>query len=590
MCGIYLYSKYFDNSKNNFEELLIHRGPNFQKKIVLDDFIIGHNLLSIRGEFHESKQPVIIQNRYYLSFNGEIYNSDEIADKFNLDKSSSDTQILSLLIEQKGTNFIRYIKGMYAIILFDNLSKEINIYRDHSGQKNVYYYRNNQKIAISSEIFPITQISNFNNEVNYEYIYESLTIGHPLNDNTIFSKISKLLPGQSITFDQNGKIKKSFISIKETSKEFLDQSIYECIDETIKNHTLSNSKVGINLSAGLDSNIVLYHSIKHKSNIEAFSTFFENSDEKYNIDFLGAKKAANHYGIKFNETLISKNDYEDNFFESFTQIEEINRNAGNSSYLINYKNQKKNNFKTIISGDGGDEIFIGYDWYFKGRFREKLFKNISLISGKLKNYFYLFNYLSQFDRYKIFNKKKFINLTQKNYKIFSKISSNLDEFIKANFDNKLYNFNFFKLLLDQYLWLPNEILMRADKLGMSQSLEIRNPFCDQDLRKKLFKEMKNEDFKTEINKFKLRNIYQDKLPKFTFDEKKKYGWTTPHEWIKSEKINSIILDSITNTKSDFFDWNSIKKEIKSNKDIMLNRSMYPLISLIFLNKKFNLNL
>ena len=79
MCGIYLYSKHYHDNKSNFEKLLIHRGPDFQKKIILDDFIIGHNLLSLRGEFDESKQPVVIRNRYYLSFNGEIYNSDEIA-------------------------------------------------------------------------------------------------------------------------------------------------------------------------------------------------------------------------------------------------------------------------------------------------------------------------------------------------------------------------------------------------------------------------------------------------------------------------------------------------------------------------------
>ena len=507
-----------------------------------------------------------------------------------MDKSNSDTQILSLLIKQKGTDFIRYIKGMYAIILFDNINKEINIYRDHSGQKNIYYYRNNKKIIISSEILPITKTSNFNNEVNYEYISESLAIGHPLSDNTIFSKISKLLPGQTITFDNYGEIKRKFTSKVETNKAFLDQSIYECIDETIKNHTLSNSKVGINLSAGLDSNIVLYHSIKHKSNIEAFSTFFENSDERYNIDFFGAKKIASHYGIKFNETIITKKDYENNFVESFSQIEEINRNAGNPSYLVNYKNQKKNNFKTILSGDGGDEIFIGYNWYFKGRFREKLLRNISLFAGKFRDYVYLYNYFCQFERYKIFNKKNFVKFDEKKYKIFSKISPNLHEFIKKNFDNKLYNFNFFKPLLDQYLWLPNEILMRADKLGMSQSLEIRNPFCDQDLRKKLFNEMKNENFKTETNKFKIRNIYQNKLPKIIFEEKKKYGWTSPREWSKSKKNNSVILDSITHTKSDFFDWDSIKNEFKSNKNVMLDRSMYPLISLIFLNKKFNLNL
>ncbi len=590
MCGVYFYPKNLNISSDHFKKYLYHRGPDFQKKIETKNFVIGHNLLSIRGEIEISTQPYKINENYLLSFNGEIYNTESIVKKFDLIDSESDTNILSQLIAKVGQNFINYIEGMYAIILFNIKTEEVSIFRDHSGQKNVYYYNSDKGIVISSEIFPIVKLENFKKEIDNSYIKEALVIGHPSSSKTIFKYIKKLQPGQTITFNKNGSKILSKITTKIYPDEFIKNSIYECIDKTVKKHTLSNHKVGINLSSGIDSNIVLYHAIKHKSNIESFSTFFEDVDERYNLDFNGAKDISNYYGIKFNETIIAKQDYENAFSESFSNIEEINRNIGNPTYLLNYHHQNQKEFKTILSGDGGDEIFVGYDWYFKGRLREKLLKRLSFMGKKINSLFFLYNYFSQFSRYNFFKNKEFINSKNFYKKVgyFSKLNDT-ELFIKKNFPNKIYQFDFFKLFLDQYLWLPNEILMRADKLGMLKSLEIRNPLCDQNLRKKLIYELNKTDFKTSQNKQKIREIYSSKIP-FDIINKTKYGWTSPKDWIESEKIKSEILDNIPNHNSELFNWINFKDEIKKNKNIMSNRSIYPLISLIFLIKKFKLTI
>lgn len=590
MCGVYFYTKKVCKNDELFKKNLLHRGPDYQNQITIDNFVIGHTLLSIRDKINSSKQPVLTRNNYYFSFNGEIYNSKEILNRFKLNNTVSDTQILKQLIEKIGLKFINYIKGMYAIVLYDSAKKEICLYKDHSGQKNLYYYVNNKEIIISSEIYPITKTINFDCKVNFNYLSESLILGHPQSNKTIFSKIFKLLPGEMIKLDQDGYIIQKIISDKDINLDFQGSSIYECIDKTIENHTLSNSKVGINLSSGLDSNIVLYHALKHKSNLEIFSTNFENADNKYNIDFFGAKEVANFHGIKFNETLITKNDYENNFIESFSNIEEINRNIGNPTYLTNYKNQRKNNFKTILSGDGGDEIFVGYNWYFKGRKREKILKYLSNFFGNYSFYLFLYNYYSQFNRYNSFKNKTFFkNFKKINFKIYNDIFINQNFFVKKNFSKKIYNFDTIKLFLDQYLWLPNEILIRADKLGMSQSLEVRNPFCDQDLRKKLLNEINKNDFTSNINKKKIRDIYESKLPNFIFNNNLKYGWTTPRDWIVNKKIVSIISDLIP-SKSNLFNWIDFKNQINTNNELLLDRSIYPIISLLILNNEFKLNL
>lgn len=590
MCGVFFYPAKLSINKNHFKELLLHRGPDYQEIIKNNDIIIGHNLLSIRGELNDSKQPLKINNDYIISFNGEIYNTINIINKFSIKKSSNDTKIILELIQKVGKDFINYIEGMYAIILYDIRKEETTIYRDHSGQKNIYYYKSKYGIVLSSELLPITKIKNFNNEIDYNYLNQSMIIGHPCSEKTLFKNVKKIKPGQIITFDKVGDIIFDSISKKKLTNNLSNLNIYESIDETVKTHTFSKDKIGINLSSGLDSNIVLYHSLKHKSNVEAFSTFFENVDKRYNNDFFGAKKIANHYGIKFNQTNITKENYEKMFSKSFSNIEEINRNLGNPTYLLNYNNQKKEKFRVILSGDGGDEIFVGYDWYFKGRFREKFLKIISFFGKKLNFYIYLYNYLSQFNRYNsFFHKNFFYSNNLKNKFNYKEINLSIHKYIQNNFTDKVYNFNYFKLILDQYLWLPNEILLRADKLGMSQSLEIRNPFCDQNLRKKLIDELTMNDFKTPNNKNKIRNIYRSKLPNDAL-MKSKYGWTSPKEWVNSPTIRMEILDNIPSFKSDYFDWFEIKKEIETNKDIMNNRSIYPLISLIFLIKKFRVSI
>mgnify|MGYP000928861489 CR=1 FL=1 len=138
MCGIYFYPKNLNVPDDHFKRHLHHRGPDYQNQINTKDFVIGHTLLSIRGDVKISNQPCEINTNYLLSFNGEIYNTNYILKKFNLVKSPSDTNILSQLISKVGKKFIDYIEGMYAIILFNTKTEEVSIYRDHSGQKNIY--------------------------------------------------------------------------------------------------------------------------------------------------------------------------------------------------------------------------------------------------------------------------------------------------------------------------------------------------------------------------------------------------------------------------------------------------------------------
>lgn len=583
MCGIFLFPKKYENQINETFDILKHRGPDAQNIFKDNNIFIGHNLLQIRGDIEESTQPQISDcGRYVLAFNGQIYNSEEIDKKHNFSNNSNlDTKTIINLINYEGLKFIEKIEGMFAIIVYDRIKETIHFYRDPSGQKNLYYYFHNGEIIICSEIQPIFNLIKKIN-INNESLYENLIIGYNLSSQTIYEHINKLLPGEEIQFNLKFKtIKKNlYKKIKNTNSNL---SIEELLEKNINNHLITKKKIAINLSGGLDSNIILYEALKKNLNINVFSTKFIDANDMYNEDYNKAKSIAKINNLNFFSVEIEKKEYIDKFIKTFSLMEEPNRNINNPIYFINYENQKKNYFRTIVSGDGGDEIFIGYQYYFS----RKIFNLINFSS--LSKIYDWFNY---FKRYNSFN-SEFINL---NY--FSKKSIFLNKLIVTNkiFTKYIQNFykniklksNFHLPLLDQIFWLPNEIFLRSDKLGMWNSLETRAPFCDFEIRERFINHWETKDFRTKINKEFIRKKYIDKLDNSIIKNTKKTGWTVPQEWLNDKKLKENILDIMPKRDHEIILWSKIKNYIEKNNSIK-KKFLYPLISIAILFNKNKIN-
>jgi len=339
MCGIISLSKKFNHKLNQMFNLLSHRGPDLKNFVTLDDICIGHNLLQIRGELNLSKQPKFVKKgRYVLAFNGQIYNTDELKKNFSLNSNIDlDTEILVQLISKIDLEFIRYIKGMFAILIYDTFEKKIHLYRDPSGQKHLYYYVFNNEFVICSELKPFSLVVD-NHVFDNKNLISSLILGYPISKFTPFKSIFRVMPGEHVIIDNKTKIYKRLF--KQEKKTFSPANPQGVIQETIKNHLITKKKIAINLSGGLDSNIILYESLKFKPDISVFSTHFETKNDIYNNDYNIAKKISNHYGLKLYTTNINLNDYINNFENSFSNIEEINRNINNPAYYLNYINQK----------------------------------------------------------------------------------------------------------------------------------------------------------------------------------------------------------------------------------------------------------
>ena len=591
MCGIFLFTKNNNLNLNGevFLKNLKHRGPDFQKIYRDNDVEIGHTLLSIRDTIDKSIQPVITDNgRYIISFNGQIYNLKEIKKKFNLpDDILLDTTIISILCNKLGVKFIHEIDGMFALIIYDKVDKKIISIRDNTGQKPLYYFFDNKNFILSSEIDPI--LKSIKKDITVDLDFNThLRFMVSVGEKTIYKNIFKFLPGQKIEFDlTDNKLSKSFFNHNLVKKE---ANLQDLLSKTIQDHLQTNQKLIINLSGGIDSNIILHESLKKKK-IEALSTRFETNEEKYNDDFFIAKKVCQDNGVKFHEIFISKKDYIDNFVKTFETIEDINGNINNPTYFLTYRYIKQNNFRTVVSGDGGDEIFVGYVWFFLNNF--KLFKYFPLVneifynnSKFLKSYFF---FIKQFARYNSFtNLRNYFDNRVKGsrYSYVNKFADYLEEFKKINFYDQNDSLEISNLLHMQFFWLSDEIFNRADKLAMHHSIEVRAPLADYNLRVNTMQKLTKKSFYTKSNKMAVRNIYNNKLDPNVFKTKK--GWTTPREWILDKRLLEIILDIIPNKEIYNIKWNKIRNDLYKNNNLMMNRSLYPIISLAIILNKNNL--
>ena len=591
MCGIFLFTK--NNNLNLNSEIFLknlkHRGPDFQKIYRDNDVEIGHTLLSIRDTIDKSIQPVITENgRYIISFNGQIYNLKEIKKKFNLPEDILlDTTIISILCNKLGLKFIHEIDGMFALIIYDKVEKKIISIRDNTGQKPLYYFFDNKNFILSSEIDPI--LKSLKKDITVDLDFNShLRYMVSVGEKTIYKKIFKVLPGQKLEFClTDNKLLKSFFNHNLVNK---NDNIQDLLGKTIQDHLQTNQKLIINLSGGIDSNIILHEALKEKK-IEALSTRFETNEEKYNEDFFIAKKVCEDNGVKFYENFISKKDFIDNFVKTFECIEEINGNINNPTYFLTYKFIRQNGFRTVLSGDGGDEIFVGYDWFFLKNF--KIFKYFPFIkeifydnSKFLKSYYF---FIRQFSRYNCFiNLRNYFGKNSKGtkYSYINKLADYLKEFKKINFNNLNDSLEISNLLHTQFFWLSGETFIRADKLAMHHSIEARSPLADYNLRVNTMNKLTKQSFYSKSNKMIVRESYQNKLDPNVFKIKK--GWTTPRDWILDKRFLEIIFDIMPNKEIYNIKWNKIRDDLYKTNNLIMNRSLQPIISLAIILNKNNL--
>ena len=584
MCGI---SGFIDN-KLNYDQTdvlnkmtnsLNHRGPDSQNqwKSVNNKISVGHSRLSIRDLSQRSNQPILSDNgRYVLSYNGEIYNTEYIKNflKKNFlytfqDNNISDTIILLKLIELNGLeNSLMLLNGMFAFFLLDQKKKNAFLVRDNFGQKPIYFSINKNLFCFASELKALRKHPKLKFIINEQSVNHFLNYSYILSPNTIYKNINQLEPGSYL------KLSYDYLALYDEKKNFKNQDILSykkwwipkkknfilnkredylneysvILNSSIKELMQSDVSIGTFLSGGIDSALVTSICSKiSKNKISTFTVGFQNHnyDESNIAKNVSKILSTNHHEIFLNNSEIlsiaeSLPDIYDEPFADSSQIPTI--------FLSKFAKQK---ITVALTGDGGDEIFGGYNRYIYVPKLIELLKYVkkpilkSIIKAYL-NFPKIITYLIDL----IIENKKISQLEDKLTKLlqviensgnsldiyFETIKTNNTNFFKNKNLNKLENIdlkNQFDLMyLDKINYLPNDILCKVDRATMNSSLESRAPFLSNDIVNFADKLGKDDLFKNGAGKYINRKILSKFIPEKIFQVPKK-GFGVPlNEWLR----------------------------------------------------------
>lgn len=589
MCGI---AGFYSNENNTEERLysitkgLNHRGPDACDLKVFGNYGVGHTRLSIIDLNEVSNQPFqSINERYYIVYNGEIYNYKEIrkelesiGSKF---KSNSDTEVILNGFIHYGEEVVIKLNGMFSFIIYDKEEKSFFIARDRFGIKPLFYYKKDNNFWFCSELKPINK--NFDLKTSIEGAVMLLLLGSIPGNRTIYSDVYKFPSGHYGTL-QNGDLNiHQFYSsefepkINSPTSEIIT-SVKNYVESSIKKHLISDAPIGTFLSGGIDSSILTAVSAKEISKLKTISVSFE---EKKFSEAYYQKLVSEQYKTEHYDFLITKNVFQDQFLNYLSIVDQPNIDGFNT-YLASIM-AKKAGLKTILAGQGADELFYSYNSFLNARkYRKKHFGLASVcILKKLKS---LIRTGSIPKEYLLYQKIRDLILYLPNKQLFSleEISKILridiesvsdiitDEFSFLN-TNKVHKYEDKVSLFEQKLYLEGQLLAKDDFSSMATSLEIRIPFLENDLVNYVNKINPDTKYKNLIPKYLLAKAFEDDLPNELLYRKKK-GFSLPYgQW-----MNGIL---------DLIDQENLYKDIFRNNEIGWTKYM----SILMLNK-FNLNL
>lgn len=593
MCGINGFSFPSKDLAFRMKEFTKNRGPNADGVYLGKNITLTHNRLSIIDLNERANQPMEFKN-LVITYNGEIYNFKDL--KFELEnlgyffKTNSDTEVILYLFHKFNVEGFKKLSGIFAIAIWDNDSRTLYLIRDTVGVKPIYYYKNfNNEIFFSSSIksLLISVDKKILNEKSLNY-YSNL--GRNDSDETMFKGIYKLKPGNLLIYKNKEIVIKKFLDFKFEKNIYSNQEIKSEIEKTVQNQFISDVPVALSLSGGVDSNIVysvMRNKLKKKFNIYSF--YFHDYD-KFNEDFYTAKSNAKYFDDNFIPIEIKHNQFIENA-EDVTEI--LEEPLANQCSILNYVMSKKVKEKVLFTGDGGDETFTGYDKYrsiliINTLQKLNFFKNLK-IKTKNKNLKRLFINNAK-DLYLSFSEKNIFKDLDKYFINYKEITAKeleqnhtIDEVLKNNLNSICY--------LDLDTVVPNDYLLRNDKIFMNEAIEVRVPLLDVNIINKFLMMNQYRKFNYSFeSKGLLKKIFKNDIHKLT---KKKIGLQSPYaKWMKQplqKFLKEILSKEYYNNSNNYLNFHEINKMTQKHQDEYYNpHLLWGLVMMQIFLKKFKL--
>ncbi len=580
---------------------LAHRGPEDQGTYTDNRIALGHRRLKIIDLSKKGHQPMSDSEKdIFITFNGEIYNFQEIKDQlikkghhFN---SKSDTEVIIYAYKEWGIDCIKRFNGMFAFALYDKRYDKLFLVRDRLGIKPLSYTILNNKILFSSEIKSILKYPGFNKEINWKAISSYLSYRYVLGEDTFFKNIYSVEPGHYLEIKKGNIRKVEYWDIplpqkKDLGKKYYIKKIRELLTESVKLRMISDVPLGAYLSGGLDSSIVV--SIMSRLTKEHVKTYSIAFKQKEFNELKYAKMIADRYKTDHKEIVIDAERYL-NAMKNLIRCKDAPLAVPNEIPIFFLSKDLKKDITVVLSGEGSDEIFSGYGRLFRSPFdyqrlklipktiRKRFFRSLNRkykgkdFSSEMEHFLFQYDYFQEKNTIYNDHMKKISRNDKELVRIFDRYfrkASDLDYYDKIS-----YVFEKLHLL---------GLLEKLDNPTMATAVEGRVPFVDHNLVEFMFTVphkyklkwkskkarikafFKNTDEISEnldITKYILKEAFKKDIPKEIIRRKKK-GFPVPLDtWFKGKFVDyakRMILSEDSKTKA-IFDQDKLKAWIDNN--------------------------
>lgn len=599
MCGIVGYFSsegFFGDSIELITRSLSHRGPNAQGIFKEKNVALGHTRLSILDLSEKANQPMFSHTtNYVMVYNGEVYNYKELSSelKFNQKQISfntnSDSETVLELFSYKGLACLEHLNGMFAFAIYNRIKEEIVLVRDRIGIKPLYYYWDGKNLAFASELKALITIPTIKKEINFESIYKYFHLGFVPAPDSIYKNIYKLEPGCCLIANKAGiEIHKYWSLEANLQTETINDEkqaiviLSDLIASSVQFQLRSDVPFGVFLSGGIDSSLITAQAARFSgTTINTFSIGFEeNKFDESKFAFAIAK----YLGTNHHQFIVTFKDVF-NLIEGLPAI--YDEPFADSSALPTLLVSKlaKQHVTVTLSGEGGDELFMGYGIYkWANRLDNALVKLIKPVAvwgfkklnSRYKRVAELFNY-DTFSFSHLFSQEQYLFSSKELKNLLDNETNNYKSFLNSLLIKNEYVLGFRKInkrilalselqsIFDLKTYLPDDLLTKVDRASMYYGLETRVPYLDHRIVAFALNLNHKLKIKNGVQKYLLKEVLYQYVPKEYFNRPKQ-GFSIPlSKWMNNELvplINDYLNESVIKSQG-IFNYQAIQQLIKN---------------------------
>jgi asparagine synthase (glutamine-hydrolysing) len=592
MCSIHGFNFKNEPAMREMVKATRHRGPDDAGIEFFPECTLGNNRLSIIDLSTAGHQPMKTPDgRFTIVFNGEIYNfadirKELIARGYSF-RSKTDTEVVLYAYKEWGKECLKKLNGMFGLAVYDARQRELFLARDRIGIKPLYYYHRDGKFIFSSEVKAIfkTGVTSSLNVDALNMYFRILYVPSPF---TIWNDVYKVRPGHFVTVKEGIVREERYWDYPDapllSDALPIQKEIRLLLIDSVRLQLISDRPVGVFLSGGIDSTIIAALVADATKHVKTFTVGFESTEEaeKYNNDAQVAKRTAKHLGAEHHECILRARDVIDALPESVYHMDEpiSNHVQAVNMLLAKYTAPK---VTVVLEGSGGDELFGGYERYYYNAVIDRiqgagmpLCKALALLArvADRKEFARKLSLAPGAERYLEF-------FAQKEARIGSFLRP---EYNKATVTKDVFEALFFKEALprgpftrefmrtDVRSWLPDESLLRSDKMAMAASLEGRVPFLDHRLvefadRIPVAMKLgtKGLAFGDVGHGYRGKKILTEAMEKYIPDDvlkQQKWGWFSPaSKWLRTDLrplLEEVLRPSWHERSKDILDFEALR--------------------------------